>query len=185
MMRSAAALLAVITLLGASPRLGAQAKTRTSVSLGFAFQSGRKLVRGVQHFPLGPRLGLDVQGPMPNGFEWAVAADAAYYVQDATNRNGFVPQGPDGIDPDGSLTLGTASVRLESPRAMATSLFVAGGEAFAVTTPRPGDRASPLVEVGLHAKFDARASVRAGYQYFLNRIGETRFQIPISFDIVL
>jgi hypothetical protein len=178
-----AAALVVAVLGGTSSRLRAQVKP--TVSLGFGFQSGRQLVRDVQHFPLGPRVGLGLQGPIGGGFDWGVAADAGYYVQDATNRNGFTLPDPAGTDPDRALILGTAALRIETPRVVTTSLFVAAGEAFAITTPRPGDRASPMIEIGLHPKFDARASVRVGVQYFVNRVGETRVQIPISFDIVL
>ncbi len=159
--------------------------TKAAASLGFAFQSGRALVRGVQHFPLGPRLGLGLQGSIARGFDWGVATDLSYYVQDATNRNGFTIPGPDGTDADRSLLLGTVAARVETPRVASISAFAAAGEAFAVVTPRPGDRTSPMVEIGIHPKFDTRASVRMGLQYFLNRIGETRFQLPISFDIVL
>lgn len=160
-------------------------QTKPTVSFGFGYQSGGHLVRDVQHFPLGPNLGVGLHGALGNGYDWGVGVDAAYYVQDATNRNGFSTPDPAGTDPDRGLLLGTAALRVEMPRIAATSLFVGAGEAFAISTPRPGDRASPMVEVGLHPKFDARASVRLGVQYFLNRVGETRVQVPIRFDIVL
>lgn len=163
----------------------ASAQTKPTVSVGFAYQSGGHLVRDVQHFPLGPNVGLGLHGPLANGFDWGVGVEAAYYVQDATNRNGFSTPDPAGTDPDRGLLLGTAALRIETPRVAATSLFVGAGEAFAISSPRPGDRSSPMVEVGVHPKFDTRASVRFGVQYFVNRVGETRVQVPIRFDIVL
>jgi len=181
--RFAALLWGAVLLGGVGTRLAAQ--TKPAVSLGFAYQSGRQLVREVQHFPLGPHIGVGLQGPIGAGFDWGVMADVAYYVQDATNQNGFSLPNPAGRDPDRNLMLATLAIRAETPAVATTSLFVAVGQAVAVSTPRPGDRSSPLIEFGLHPKFDTRASVRLGVQYFLNRVGETRVQIPISFDIVL
>jgi hypothetical protein len=62
---------------------------------------------------------------------------------------------------------------------------VSAGEAFAVATPRQGDRAVPVLAIGFHPETVGRVTLRAGFQYFLKKLGETRRQIPIGFDIAL
>jgi hypothetical protein len=184
-MRSPLSLALTLTLaLAVAPTLGAAQLPNGmegEAIVGLAGQNDRQLFEKLRISPIGLNIGFIVQ-PLFGRRNISLAEQLSFYPVIFYERADPLLGGG---DPPRSnpLIINTLMLRLgtDEPEAENRNVFFAGaGIGFAFTTPREGDKVSPMFGVGMRRWFPRQLGFEISLQCAVLQIGRTACQLPIS-----
>ena len=169
--------------LGAAP-LNAQLSTgmEGEAIVGLAGQNDRQLFEKLRISPVGLNIGFIVQ-PLFGRRNISLAEQVSFFPVIFYERLTPAIGGQGDAPRTNPLIINTLWLRVATsePEAENRNVFFAGGGfGLAVTTPRDGDKITPMIGVGMRRWFPRQLGFEISLQCGLMQLGRTACQLPIT-----
>lgn len=173
--------LAVATLLACAAPAGAQIGNTMEgeAILGLAGQNDVRQVERLRLSPVGLNIGFIVQ-PLFGRRSLSLVEQVSFYPVVFYERSSFFDPGAPRTNP---LILNTVWFRIATNEPEEENKFVyfaGGGASFAISTPRGGDKISPMLGVGVRRWFPRQLGLELSLQCTVLQVGRTVCQLPFT-----